>query len=296
MKGIPTITLTIYIILLLSLSTRTSAIPFFDVLNAPEFDYTRTDLLYFYGDHDFVILGNPFDNPRQMGGAVYEIILQYVPRFQEIGSTPLEPAHVLDLTIRDDYGRRRIGQRLFLGESWLSDGKHMANKQPEDYARLTALLHRRYQVADRYETSRITLRSPQSHELPHDWMPGAVSAVAAAKRMASPDDKLSADSALEAPATVEQLSLEPASPEIDSSMDEGAGEADPAISVGKVDRPRVQEGGAFGAEYEFLADKPPSANPTQEVPAEQWAYNWLLFAALGGVLPFLWFLYRRRRR
>lgn len=172
------------LVLVFCASTQASLLSF-DPEKIPDYDYSQTDWIIFYGKNDYVILGNPFQNAApNMGVLVYEIILLYAPQMQAFEGLPEEPTHIMDLTMKDVYEKRRLGQRLFVGDPWISDGKSLALMKPEDYQLLANLLRRRYQRAESYDVKRLEyLRRPKKSELPDDWLPEKPSVKVAIENM-----------------------------------------------------------------------------------------------------------------
>lgn len=158
-----------------------------DTEEVPGYDYSQTHKIILYGDEGHVYLAHPFDYPAPSYGAlVYEMILLYVREFREIIIPPVEPTHVIDLLMADRYGRERIGQRLYMGDAWLSDGKAVAFMKPEDYRRLTGLLHDRYTAGEPSGARLVqSLRRPTEDELPENWLPEEASIEKAVSRMVS---------------------------------------------------------------------------------------------------------------
>jgi hypothetical protein len=165
-------------------STKASLLSF-DPEEIPEYDYSQTDWIILYGKNDYVVLGNPFQNPApSMGVLVYEMILLYVPHMQAFQGLPEEPTHIMDLTMKDIYEKRRLGQRLFVGDPWISDGKSLTLMKPEDYQVLTDFLRKRYEGAESYDVKLLeNLRRPKKSELPDDWQPEKPSVKVAIERM-----------------------------------------------------------------------------------------------------------------
>jgi hypothetical protein len=190
MKSVHTKTHVSLPIFLLLWCARLFAQPSLDGEKIPTFDYSQTELIIFYGEEGHVYLGPVFGGAPGMGALVYEMILLYVPHFQEIIIPPINPTHVMDLTMRDRNGWRRIGQRLYVGNAWLSDGKNIAFMKVEDYQRLAGLLRDRYAAAggDVYGPEHLAdMRLPTKDELPDDWLPDAESVGKAIDRMAPSD-------------------------------------------------------------------------------------------------------------
>ncbi|WP_347331662.1 hypothetical protein [Marinimicrobium locisalis] len=162
-----------------------SARPAIDTTEVPEYDYTQTHYIIFYGEGDYVVLANPFEFPAPvMGALVYEVILRYASQLQPIEAPLSDPTHVLDLIMMDDYGERRIGQRLYLGDTWLSDGKRIAHLSSEDYQWLTGLLNERYAHTKHNSSEQLShLRRPNEDELPDSWLGEFESITTAADRM-----------------------------------------------------------------------------------------------------------------
>ncbi len=149
-----------------------SHLPGVDVAEIPDYDYSQTHRMILYGPDGYALLGNPFDSTPNMGVLVYEIILLYVPRFQPFPGLPEPPTHVMDLVMKDKFDKDRLGQRLFIGNAWLSDGKSLALMKPADYELLIDFLHKRYDNATRYDPQRLeNARRPRQDELPDDWQP-----------------------------------------------------------------------------------------------------------------------------
>lgn len=154
-------------------SNAGAAAPTLDTTDVPEYDYSQTDLIIFYGQNDYVALANPFQYPAPvMGALVYEIILLYATQLQIYPGLPEEPTHVIDLLMNDINGTSRLGQRVFVGDPWLSDGKSLALMKPEDYELLVKFLRERYEASEKYDVSRLkNLRRPKQSELPDNWQP-----------------------------------------------------------------------------------------------------------------------------
>jgi hypothetical protein len=150
----------------------------------PQYDYTQTKLIILYDQNgDYVLLANPFEFPNSMGGLVYEVILHYAPQFQRVSSLPEAPSYILDLTMRDKYDKERIGQRLYLGETWLSDGEYLSVMVPEDYQRISQVLNARYLNSEHYAAKELgRLRRPKLSELPDGWLEQRVSLEESIKR------------------------------------------------------------------------------------------------------------------
>lgn len=163
------------------------AAPTLDTTDVPEYDYSQIDLIIFYGQNDYVALANPFQYPAPvMGALVYEVVLLYATQLQTYPGLPEEPTHVIDLLMNDINGTRRLGQRLFIGDPWLSDGKSLVLMKPEDYELLVNFLRERYDVSEKYDVSRLkNLRRPKKSELPDNWQPEKPSLQTAIDRMAS---------------------------------------------------------------------------------------------------------------
>lgn len=148
-----------------------------DIEQQPAYDYSKTVHMYLYAGEEYVILGDPIEGQAPgMGALVYELILLYVPQFQQITiPPPEEPSYVLDLLIRNhlDPGNWLVGQRLIIGDAWLSDGKQIAFMKPEDYQHLKKLLDRRLgAVKGRYKHKDENLRYAIGDEIPKGWSPG----------------------------------------------------------------------------------------------------------------------------
>lgn len=170
---------------------RLSAQPIINDGETLEYDYSQTELIVFYGEEGHVYLGPVFEQAAPgMGALVYEMILLYVAQFQDIIIPPTNPTHVIDLLMKDRSDTRRIGQRLYLGDAWLSDGKSIAFLKPEDYRHLAGLLHERYKGAgsDVYRPELLAdMQRPTEDELPEDWLPGPDSVAKAIARMRPSD-------------------------------------------------------------------------------------------------------------
>ncbi len=151
----------------------------------PEYDYTQTRLMILYGEDDYVYLGSPFEHPvSNMGARVYEIVLLYVPHLQPIVMPPDQPTHVVDLMMKDNIGRWRVGQRLYVGNPWLSDGNSVALMMPADYQLLAELLTRRYEHGTRYDIDQAkTLKRVKKSLRPDDWLAQDMSVREAILRM-----------------------------------------------------------------------------------------------------------------
>lgn len=158
------------IVSFISVSTSASPPPV-EGMDIPDYDYTHTYRMILYGQGDYVLLGNPFENPApSMGNLVYEMILLYAAQLQPL-AMPSDPTHVLDLMIKDRHNQTRLGQRLFIGDPWLSDGKSVALMKPADYQVLTEMLNKRYDTASRYDIGRIKkVAWPEADSLPEGWL------------------------------------------------------------------------------------------------------------------------------
>ena len=177
-----------FLLALLLSSSVSASPPRIKRADVPEYDYTRTHVMVLYGQGDYVLLGNPFENPApNMGNLVYELILLYAAQLQPL-ETPSNPTHVLDLMMKDKYNRTRLGQRLFIGAPWLSDGKSVALMKPADYRVLTELLNERYDTASRYDIGRIKkVAWPEADSLPEDWLAERASVQEAIQRLPASD-------------------------------------------------------------------------------------------------------------
>lgn len=177
----------LFLAFLLCISNGASARPSLAEAEVPDYDYTQTQLIVLYGEGVHVFLAPPFDFPAPaIGALVYEILLRYVAQFQEILIPLEEPAYVMDLIMEDRFGKRRIGQRLYLGDDWLSDGKGIAYLKPDDYRRLTGILDKRYSSSEHYSSELLVgWRRPKVGELPDVWLPESVSVQEAVNRMTS---------------------------------------------------------------------------------------------------------------
>lgn len=155
----------------------------------PDYDYSQTRLMILYGEDDYVYLSNPFEHAApSMGALVYEILLLYVPNLQPLGMPSDQPTHVLDLMMKDSSGRWRLGQRLYVGNPWLSDGKSVALMMPADYQLLNELLTKRYEHGTRYEIDPAkTLKRTKKSLRPDDWLAQDMSAQEAIRRMPTSD-------------------------------------------------------------------------------------------------------------
>lgn len=138
----------------------------------PDYDYTQTQMMVLHGPDGYVFLANPFEHPApNMGALVYEMILLYVPHLQPFMMPPEEPTHVLDLIMKDQNNIDRLGQRLYIGNPWLSDGKSIALMTAADYQKLAHYLDKRYVNATTYDAERYgQSRRPTPDELPQDWL------------------------------------------------------------------------------------------------------------------------------
>ena len=155
----------------------------------PDYDYSQTRLMILYGEEDYVYLSNPFEHAApSMGALVYEIVLLYVPNLQPLAMPPEEPTHVLDLMMKDSVGRWRLGQRLYVGNLWLSDGKSVALMTPADYQLLIELLTKRYDHGTRYEIDPTKMLKRTKKSLrPDDWLAQDISTQEAIRRMPASD-------------------------------------------------------------------------------------------------------------
>jgi|GEM_PF-5167141 len=173
------------VIFLAFLDSAAWAKPTVDTEFVPDYDYTQTRYIVFYGDDDYVVLANPFDFPTPVVGAlVYKIILKYAPKLEALEAPPSQPTHTLDLIMLNRYEEWRIGQRLYLGDAWLFDGKSIALLTDEDHQQLISLLRQRYTGQERHSSQRLAnLRRPQSAELPDSWLPQPKSVAEARSRM-----------------------------------------------------------------------------------------------------------------
>lgn len=153
--------------------------------DVPPYDYSQTRLMVLYGEGDYVLLGNPFENPgSSMGTRVYEIILLYASQLQPFTLPVDPPVHVLDLMMKDKYGQWRLGQRLYLGDPWLSDGKAVALMKPADYQLLKNMLDKRYATATAYSTEGAArAKRPAETALPEGWLTERESVEEAIKRL-----------------------------------------------------------------------------------------------------------------
>lgn len=153
--------------------------------SVPDYDYSQTHHIIFYGDGDYVVLANPFEHPAPvMGALVFEIILMYASQLQLMDAPPSPPTHTIDLLMLDRFGEKRIGQRLYLGDAWLSDGKSIAYLSDEDHQRLMSLLLDRYRGTELSSSEKIAhFRRPRKDELPDSWLPQQESVVEAARKM-----------------------------------------------------------------------------------------------------------------
>lgn len=152
----------------------------------PDYDYSQTRSIVLYGEGDYVYLSNPFEHAApSMGARVYEILLPYVPHLQAL-AIPNKPTHVLDLMMKDSMGRWRLGQRLYIGNAWIADGKSFALMEPADYQLLSELLTKRYKLGTRYEIDQAkTVKRVQKNLRPDDWLAQDLSAHEAIRRMLS---------------------------------------------------------------------------------------------------------------
>ncbi len=153
--------------------------------DVPPYDYSQTRLMVLYGEGDYVLLGNPFENPgSSMGTRVYEIILLYASQLQPFTLPVDPPVHVLDLMMTDKYGQWRLGQRLYLGDPWLSDGKAVSLMKPADYQLLKSMLDKRYATATAYSTEGAgRAKRPAETALPEGWLTERESVEEAIKRL-----------------------------------------------------------------------------------------------------------------
>src|SRR5690606_24887943 len=113
--------------------------------DVPPYDYSQTRLMVLYGEGDYVLLGNPFENPgSSMGTRVYEIILLYASQLQPF-TLPVDPlVHVVDRMMLDRYGEWRVGLRLYLWDPWLCVGKALSLTKPGDYQALKCMLDKHF--------------------------------------------------------------------------------------------------------------------------------------------------------
>lgn len=155
----------------------------------PDYDYSQTRSIILYGEDDYVYLSNPFEHAApSMGALVYEIVLLYVPHLQPLAMPPDQPTHVVDLMMKDSIGQWRLGQRLYVGNPWIADGKSVALMKPVDYQLLNELLTKRYKFGTRYEIDQTkTLKRVQKNLRPDDWLAQDQSAQEAIRRMPASD-------------------------------------------------------------------------------------------------------------
>ncbi|MGM8229079.1 hypothetical protein ACSV5M_21025 [Cellvibrio sp. ARAG 10.3] len=177
------------VILMVCSSANASPSPIRET-NIPDYDYSQTRSIVLYGEDDYVYLSNPFEHAApSMGARVYEIVLLYIPHLQPLAMPPDQPTHVLDLMMKDSVGRWRLGQRLYLGNPWLSDGKSIALMKPAEYQQLNELLTKRYQVGTRYEIDHTkTLKRIKKSLRPDDWLTQDKSVYEAVRRMSVRED------------------------------------------------------------------------------------------------------------
>lgn len=170
-------------------SSANAAPPLIREAIIPDYDYSQTRSIVLYGEDDYVYLSNPFEHAApSMGALVYEILLLYVPNLQTLSMPSDQPTHVLDLMMKDSIGRWRLGQRLYVGNSWLSDGKSVALMMPADHQLLTELLTRRYEHGTRYEIDPTKMLKRIKKSLrPDDWLAQDISAREAILRMPASD-------------------------------------------------------------------------------------------------------------
>lgn len=90
--------------------------------------------------------------------------------------------------MKDSIGRWRLGQRLYVGNPWLSDGKSVALMMPADYQLLNELLTKRYKYGTRYaiDPTKMLERFKKSLR-PNDWLAQDISAQEAIRRMPASD-------------------------------------------------------------------------------------------------------------
>ncbi len=179
----------LFLVILMACSSANAAPPPIRDTKIPDYDYSQTRSIVLYGEDDYVYLSNPFEHAApSMGARVYEIVLLYIPHLQPLGIPPDQPIHVLDLMMKDSVGRWRLGQRLYVGNSWLSDGKSVALMKPAEYQLLNELLTTRYQVGTRYEIddTKILKRIKKSLR-PDDWLTQDKSVHEAVRRMSTSD-------------------------------------------------------------------------------------------------------------
>ena len=155
----------------------------------PDYDYSQTRSIVLYGEDDYVYLSNPFEHAApSMGALVYEIVLLYIPRLQPLAIPPDKPTHILDLMMKDSMGRWCLGQRLYVGNAWIADGKSVALMKPADYQLLSELLTKRYKFGTRYEIDQAkTMKRVQKSLRPDDWLAQDQSAQEAIRRMPASD-------------------------------------------------------------------------------------------------------------
>jgi hypothetical protein len=174
------------LIVFMGCSSANAAPPPIRDTKIPDYDYSQTRSIVLYGEGDYVYLSNPFEHAApSMGARVYEILLPYVPHLQAL-AIPNKPTHVLDLMMKDSMGRWRLGQRLYIGNAWIADGKSVAVMEPADYQLLSELLTKRYKLGTRYEIDQAkTVKRVQKNLRPDDWLAQDLSAHEAIRRMLS---------------------------------------------------------------------------------------------------------------
>lgn len=162
----------LFLMIFMVCSSTNAAPPSIRETNIPDYDYSQTRSIVLYGEDDYVYLSNPFEHAASgMGARVYEIVLLYIPHLKLQAMPPDQPTHVMDLMMKDSTGRWRLGQRLYVGNASIGDGKSLALMKPADYQLLSKLLIKRYTFGTRYDLDQTkTLKRVQKGLRPDDWL------------------------------------------------------------------------------------------------------------------------------
>lgn len=283
--------------LLAFLGNAAWAKPTVDTEFVPDYDYTQTRYIVFYGNDDYVVLANPFEFPAPVVGAlVYQIILKYAPKLEALEAPPSQPTHTLDLIMLNQHGKWRIGQRLYLGDAWLFDGKSIAYLDDEDYQQLVSLLRQRYTGQERHSSHKLAnLRRPQSAELPDGWLPQPQSVAEAASRMGIEDDSTQAEPEGNTPTTNSRAIEDegPAAPAPSSSTaSKEPNPRDKSISPGFNKTPALNVSEV--RTYKVTDSKPYDELPTEKSGFGAWFWTLSVLALFGLLL--IWAIRRRKNQ